>query len=67
MIITTEYLQEIQDDKGLTTGQMYLLGKLAGEEPWEGKELTEQQANHLRHCRGYREIPEHVRLFKGWV
>ena len=67
MIITTEFLEEIQDEQGLTNGQTYLLGKFAGEEPWEGKELVDHHAAHLRQCRGYRGLPESVRLFKGWM
>jgi hypothetical protein len=24
-------------------------------------------AHFLEHCRGYREMPQHVRDFKGWI
>jgi hypothetical protein len=67
MQITQEWLQEIQDDQGLTKGQEYLLYKWTKESDWVGKEIPDQVASFLVHCKGYRELPRYVKEFKGWI
>lgn len=66
MQITQDWLEEIQDEDGLTKGQEFLLKKWVGED-LVGKELPDQVANFLMHCRGYREIPQYIMDFKGWT
>lgn len=66
MKITQEYLNEISDEQGLTKGQVYLLNKWCKGTDHVGKEIPELVGNFLRMCKGYREIPEHVKEFKGW-
>ena len=65
MTITDEWLESIKDSKGLTIGQTHLLNRHTGGAPYTGKDITNQVANFLAHCRGYRAIPENVRAFIG--
>lgn len=67
MIITTGWLSSIMDEQGFTWGQVYLLKKWAGEDLWQGKEIPDQVANFLEHCKGYRRIPDRIKDLKGWV
>lgn len=67
MKITREWLDEISDDKGLTKGQQDLLMTWCKDHPFVDKEIPDQVANFLKHCRGYREIPQSVKEFKGWM
>ena len=66
MIITQEWIETLKDEKGMTLGQEMLLNKWVGVE-WEGKEISEQVANFLEHCKGYRCLPARIRAFKGWT
>jgi hypothetical protein len=52
--ITREWLDSISDEQGLTKGQQVVLTNFTGNPPWVGKFITEQQANFLMHCKGYR-------------
>ena len=67
MHITQDWLNEIADDQGLTKGQVYLLQKWTGGSEYVGAAIPDVVANFLRLCRGYREIPQHVKDFKGWM
>ena len=67
MEITREWIEEISDEQGLTKGQQALLETWCKGHPFVGKVIPDQVANFLLHCRGYREIPERVRKFKGWT
>jgi hypothetical protein len=46
---------------------VYLLNKWCKGTDHVGKEIPELVGNFLRICKGYREIPQHVKEFKGWV
>jgi hypothetical protein len=65
--ITREWIDQISDEQGLTKGQQNLLGIWCKEHPYVGKLIPDQVARFLEHCRGYREIPQSVKDFKGWV
>lgn len=65
--ITREWIDQISDEQGLTKGQQNLLGIWCKEYPYVGKLIPDQVACFLEHCRGYREIPQSVKDFKGWV
>ena len=67
MIVTQEWLNEISDEKGLTKGQMYLLKKWCKSDDHVGQEIPDNVGAFLVHCKGYREIPQRVKDFKGWV
>ena len=67
MQITREWLDQISDELGLTKGQQHLLAFWCKEHPYVDKEIPDQVANFLEHCRGYRKIPQTVKDFKGWV
>lgn len=54
MKITQEWLNEIRDEKGWTKGQIDVLNHWAKSKEWVGVEITEQVANFLKHCKGYR-------------
>jgi hypothetical protein len=64
MEITREWLDSISDEHGLTKGQQVVLTNLTGPPPYVGKFITDQQANFLMHCKGYRPKPvakfEHI-------
>jgi pyrroloquinoline quinone (PQQ) biosynthesis protein C len=66
MEITREWIEEISDEQGLTKGQQELLLTWCKEHPFVGKQIPDQVANFLKHCKGYREIPAYVKEFKGW-
>ena len=57
MEITEDWLKEISDEQGLTHGQQVVLTNLTGPPPWVGKFITDQQANFLMYCKGYRPKP----------
>ena len=67
MIVTQDWLNEISDEKGLTKGQLYLLKKWCKGDDHINKEIPDLVGHFLLMCRGYREIPQHVKDFKGWV
>jgi hypothetical protein len=67
MEITREWLDQISDEQGLTKGQQQLLSVWCKEPPYVGKVLPNEVANFLEHCRGYRQIPQSVKDFKGWA
>ena len=67
MIVTQEWIDKISDEQGLTKGQTYLLNKWCKGEEYIGKEIPDFVGNFLKVCRGYREIPQHIKDFKGWV
>ena len=67
MQITREWLDLISDDQGLTHGQQKLLTIWCKSEPYVDKLIPDRVAHFLEHCRGYREMPQHVRDFKGWL
>lgn len=67
MHITQDWLNEIADDQGLTKGQVYLLQKWTGGSEYVGAAIPDVVANFLQFCRGYREIPQHIKDFKGWM
>ena len=64
MEITEDWLKEISDEQGLTHGQQVVLTNLTGGPPFVGKTLTDQQANFLMYCRGYRP-GKIVRFWRG--
>jgi hypothetical protein len=66
MQITREWLDQISDLQGLTRGQQKLLTIWCKAAPYVGKLIPDGVAHFLEHCRGYREMPQHVRDFKGW-
>jgi hypothetical protein len=35
--------------------------------PYVDKEIPDQVGHFLEHCRGYREMPQILRDFKGWT
>ena len=67
MIITQEWLDSIKDEQGVTTGQEYLLNKWICDDDWVGKIIPDHIAKFLKHCKGYRGLPETVKAFKGWT
>ena len=67
MQITREWLDLISDDHGLTNGQQKLLNIWCQAAPYVDKLIPDLVAHFLEHCRGYREMPQHVRDFKGWI
>ena len=67
MRITREWLDLISDDHGLTNGQQNLLAIWCKNAPYVDKPIPDQVAHFLEHCRGYRQIPQHVKDFKAWV
>ena len=67
MIVTSEWIEAISDERGLTKGQKYLLDFWCKDHQYVDKDIPDQVANYLVHCRGYREIPQHIKDFKGWV
>jgi hypothetical protein len=67
MLIDREWLELIADERGLTKGQEHLLKFWCKGETFVDKEIPDQVANFLEHCRGYREIPQLVKDFKGWM
>ena len=67
MQITREWLDLISDDQGLTNGQKKLLTIWCKSKPYVDKLIPDNVAHFLEHCRGYREMPQHVRDFKGWL
>jgi hypothetical protein len=66
MQISREWLDLISDDQGLTHGQQKLLTIWCKAAPYVDKLIPDGVAHFLEHCRGYREMPQHVRDFKGW-
>mgnify|MGYP000550665470 FL=1 len=66
MEITQEWLDFVTGDRGLTKGQVKLLNLHTGGEPYVGKEITNQVANFIFHCRGYRGLPDNVKAYLGW-
>ena len=67
MQVTREWLDQISDERGLTNGQQKLLNIWRKGVPYVDKLIPDQVAIFLAHCRGYREIPQHVKEFMGWV
>lgn len=67
MQVTQELLDEISDEQGLTRGQVYLLDKWCDSTDHIGKEIPDVIANFLKVCKGYREIPQYIKDFKGWA
>jgi len=67
MQITREWLDQISDLQGLTHGQQKLLTIWCKDAPYVDKLIPDGVAHFLEHCRGYREMPQHVRDFKGWL
>ena len=67
MLITRDWLNEISDERGLTRGQLYLLTRWTGSTEYVGEEIPDVVANFLRTCKGYREIPQYIKDFKGWA
>ena len=67
MEITREWLDQISDEQGLTKGQQNLLLIWCKDHPFVGKVIPDHVAHFLQGCRGYREIPQHVKDFKGWT
>lgn len=67
MQVTQEFLNEISDELGLTNGQVYLLNKWCDSKEHVGKEIPDVIGNFLRICKGYREIPQYIKDFKGWA
>jgi len=54
MLITEEYLDEIADEQGFTDGQTWVLHHWTKSAVWIGKEIPDQVANFLKHCKGFR-------------
>jgi hypothetical protein len=67
MHITQDWLNDIADESGLTRGQVYLLTKWTGGTEYVGAAIPDVVANFLLSCRGYREIPQYIKDFKGWA
>ena len=67
MQITKEWLDLISDLEGLTNGQQKLLTIWCQSAPYVDKLIPDLVAHFLEHCRGYREMPQHVKDFKGWI
>jgi hypothetical protein len=67
MQVTREWLDEISDEQGLTKGQQILLDIWCKDYPYVDKEIPDQVGHFLEHCRGYREMPQILRDFKGWT
>jgi hypothetical protein len=67
MQITREWLDQISDLEGLTNGQQKLLNIWCQSAPYVDKLIPDMVARFLENCRGYREMPQHVKDFKGWV
>ena len=64
MQITEEWLASIGDEDGLTPGQCKLLAIWKARQAFVGYGyLPDQVAVFLEGCKGYRGLPEHVRLF----
>lgn len=62
MQITTEWLEAIQDDQGLTRGQKLLLTIWRDRSYFAGWEhIPDQVAHVIETCKGYRGVPEHLR------
>lgn len=64
MEITREWLDSVSDEQGLTKGQQVVLDNLTGGVPYVGKFITDQQANFLMYCKGYRPKPR-VKFERG--
>ena len=66
MQVTQELIDDISDEQGLTRGQVYLLTKWGGSD-YLGTEIPDVIGNFLKVCKGYREIPQYIKDFKGWT
>lgn len=66
MLVTQDLLNEISDELGLTNGQTYLLKKWCKSDNYIGKDIPDVVGNFLKICKGYREIPQYIKDFKGW-
>jgi hypothetical protein len=58
MKITSEWLDSVADDKGLTRGQTKLLGIHTRGAPYVGQEIPDAVAHAIEQCRGYRGMSE---------
>ena len=66
MQVTREWIDQISDEQGLTKGQQTLLNIWCKEVPYVGKNIPDQVADFLTHCRGYRKLPQAIKDFKVW-
>ena len=66
MQVTREWIDQISDEQGLTKGQQTLLNIWCKEVPYVGKNIPDQVADFLVHCRGYRKLPQAIKDFKVW-
>jgi hypothetical protein len=66
MKITQDFIDSICDDEGLTKGQEYLLARWGGND-YMDKDIPDLVANFLVCCKGYRQIEQRIKDFKGWL
>ena len=64
MQIDRNWLDRVEDDKGLTRGQVELLDIWCKGVPYVGKEIPDEVGLFIEKCRGYRPTYEYIKSIK---